>query len=161
MTFDLRAAVADVSADLTDIDEIASKVAENVPSRELRATLTEALRPYVREFITRRRATNPVLAPASAAAVRPARSDKVARIRAMGRAWLRENIHVGDGERKQLADCTYQDLMFAAEERRENARRNLAKADRFEEIANMLNDRGVSTVAELPTEDLQGWSEAA
>lgn len=156
MTYDLRAAVLEVldTSDLADLGDIAAKVAENIPARELRAALAESLRIYVQQINTQRRMSNPIL---HSDRVQSARSAKVAGIRDRHAAWLRDLIHV-DGGHKPLGECTYEDLMFAAEERRVKARQNATQADRFEEIAKLLQAHSVETVAELPTSVL---SEAA
>ena|ERR1051326_1552073 len=144
--YDLRTAVFDVldTSDLTDFQAIAAKVAENVPARQLRAALGECLVSYVRMTCSQRRMANPVLHTA-----RSARSPKVAAIRDAHAKWLRELISV-EGGQKFLGECTYEDLMFAAEKRRKHAAVTVAQAQRFEEIAALLHEHQVETVAELP-----------
>ena len=157
--FDLRVAVAEVldGSGLTSLDEIAAKVAANVPSKDLRAALALALRPYVRELVGRRRMANPVLHPGVTRAEieRSARSPKVAAIRAQHAAWLRDLVHV-EGGYKPLGECDYDDLMFAATERRELAVRNVRQAERLEQIAELLHEHDVETVADLPAHVLGG-----
>lgn len=147
MTYSLRDAVFNVldTSDLTDFAEIAAKVAENVPAKELRTALGECLVSYVRMTCSQRRMANPILHTGQ----QSARSPKVAAIRDAHAAWLRELIAV-DGGQKFLGECTYMDLMFAAEKRRKHAAETAAQARRFEEIAALLQEHAVETVAELP-----------
>lgn len=151
-TFDLRAAVRHVldTTDLADPRDIATKVAENVPANQRIYALTTALDPYVREAIQRRRNSNPIIGSASPRTG----SSKVAAIQAYARA-LRDQVHVGAGAWKPLGDCTYDDLMFAAEERREHARQNAAAAERYQTLADLVRDEGAARVADLPVEVLR------
>jgi hypothetical protein len=155
---DLNAAVADVldSTDLVTPEEIAHKVVGDIPDEDLRAVLTLVLPGYVRGVIYRRRAHNPYLTGSPP----PARSAKVAAIRdTWSQPALRDRVHVGDGEWKLLGHCTYRDLMCAAMERRRLAQANLAKADHFEALANLLTARDVTHVADLPADDLDQWGD--
>ena len=152
MTYDLRDAVnAVLDSGLTDYADIAAKVAENVPSREVRFCLAEALRSYVREQMSHRRAVNPVLKPATSPSspTSSARSPKRDAIRAQHARFLLDLVHVQDGN-KPLGKCTYQDLMFAAEERRQMASANTAMANRYQQITELLRSHDVTTVEELP-----------
>jgi hypothetical protein len=161
--FDLRAAVAKVldTSDLAEPDEIASKVAENVAARDLRSALALALVPYVRIQMDNSRRSNVILnGDSDVQRKQSARSPKVAAIRDAWAAALRDRVHVSDGW-KLLGDCTYEDLLFAAEERREKARQNVARAERFEWLAERLQANGVARVADLPKNDLRELEAAA
>lgn len=157
--YDLRAAVASVldTSDLTTPGDIALKVAENMPDEEIRGVLTEILPSYVRDMIAQRRIANPYLSGREAR--NAARSPKVAAIRDNWRAALRDRVHIGDGTWKMFGDCTYGDLIAAAEERRTLARANAVKAQRYQELAELLAARGVTTVADLPDADLREWGD--
>jgi hypothetical protein len=74
----------------------------------------------------------------------------VAAIRKSWEAALEDRIHVG-GEVgwKALGACTYDDLIFAAEERRGLASRSLAMAERFTMLAEHMKKHGARTVVEL------------
>lgn len=158
--FDLRAAVNDVldTTSLTDPVAIAAKVAENVPTRQLRVALAEALVSFVANVNQRRRMNNPLLG--GAPQVRSGRSTKVAGIATWWAAALRDRVHV-DGGHKFLGDCTFDDLMFAASERRQQARLNEAKADQYEALAKLLREHGVDRVADLPPSAVTDWGTAA
>lgn len=82
----------------------------------------------------------------------PARSAKVAAIRAAGPKWLEERYNVGADPRewKRLGDCGFTDLMFAAGQRREQAARTSAAAERLESLAELLRTHGVDRVRDLP-----------
>lgn len=160
MSYELRKVVRDFldETDLTDFKEMAAELAARVPAKSLRDALAESLPHLLATVNQQRRMNNPVLAGETPA---PVRSAKVAGIAAMHAAALRDLIHVGAGVNKQLGDCTYEDLMFAAEERREHARRNAAKAAQFETLADRLRANGVDRVADLPAADLADLRAAA
>lgn len=156
--FDLRAAVVEVldGTGLADLGEVAAKVAENVPSRHLRSALAEALRSYVAVVNQQRRARNPIIGGGAVSS----RSSKVSGIRDAVALALRDRVHV-EGGMKLLGECTYDDLMFAAAERRENARRNLAKADQYEALAEKVRAHKAARVADLPPSVLHGLEAVA
>jgi hypothetical protein len=156
--FDLRTAVIEVldTTSLTEPAAIAGKVAENVPSRQLRAVLTEALVTYVAVVNQQRRMNNGILGGAR----RPARSAKVAAIGDWHAKALRDRVHV-DGHHKLLGDCTYEDLMFAAGERRKLAHQNATKADQYQALAEKLREHDVKRVANLPLSAWDDWGTAA
>lgn len=155
---DLRKLVKDFldETDLTDFREMGAELARRIPSKDLRSVLAEALPDLLSTVNQQRRMSNPIIAGST-----PARSAKVAGIAAMHAAALRALVHVGGGTNKHLGDCTYEDLMFAARERREHARRNAAKADKYEELASKLQSLRLTTVAELAPTDLSGLEAAA
>lgn len=140
------AAVLDTSA-TTDPAHLAQEIAQKVPARSVRACLAESLAPYVREQIHHRRMHNPILADTQRK--QSARSSKVAAIRDGWAAALRDLFLAEDGW-KPLGEFTFEDLVFAANDRRKKAQENLAKADRFDALAERLRAAGVDTVAELP-----------
>lgn len=159
--FSLRAAVRDVidSTDLADPRDVAAKVAESIPSKELRRALAEALATFVRvEFGRGRMASNhphPVAPPEVAT---PARSAKVAAFRVHAEQWrrkLRDRIHVGGSEWLLLADCSFENLTLAAEERRQLAVSNAAAADRYERYAKAVEAAGVERFGDLPESTLR------
>lgn len=153
--FALRTLVKDLldQSDEAQPDKLARLVADAVPTEYLRGVLAETLEGYVRVIIDRRRSGNPLIGWSGAPPITDTRSAKVQGIRD---AWLQDRVHVGSGTWKHLGDCTYQDLMHAALERRRMARLSNEAADRFEALAGILRGRGVGTVAELPITDLLG-----
>jgi len=162
--FNLGQVVTDAleSTDLASPDEIAEYVAANVGSRQLRAALAQALPQYVATVIQRRRSSNMILDPSMAPKVdeapevkpgkQPFRSLRVTAIRDAWAKALADRVHV-DGSYKLFGECTYDDLVFAAEERQEHARRNAAKAEQYRAVADRLKRLGLETVSELPQGD--------
>jgi hypothetical protein len=154
--FNLHQVVADVldGSDLASPEEIAARVAENVGSKQLRAALAQSLPHYVSRVIQNRRASNVILNP-NAVQGPVANSGRSAKVMGIRNAWARalaDRLHVADGY-KLLGECTYNDLMFAAEERRDHARRNSVKADQYAAVAKRLTELGLTKVSELPTGD--------
>jgi hypothetical protein len=158
VTFDLRKTVNDFldATDLTDFREMAAALTKSLPARELRPALTEALAGYIANANHHRRSHNVILcADAAPRTAQPVtRSPKVAAIAAWHQRALRDLVHVGKGDNKPLGDCTYDDLMFAATERREIARLTTVKADRYEWLAKQLHAHNVDRVADLPSDVL-------
>lgn len=161
MSYELRKIVCQVldTTSITDPAEVALKVAEVVPAKELRAALAEALAHYVATVNQQRRMGNPILRGEEPS--KPVRSQKVAGIAAWHAAALADRVSVAGGGWKVLGDCTYEDLMFNAEMRRDLARRNAVKADQYEALARRLVVLGVETVAQLPVSEFDGLGAAA
>lgn len=159
MSYDLRKVVREFldETDLTDFREMGAELARRIPSKDLRSALATALPDLLSTVNQQRRMSNPIISGTSG----PVRSPKVAGIAAMHAAALRALVHVGGGANKHLGDCTYEDLMFAAAERREQARRNAAKADQYEALANRLRASGFTRVADLPAADVAELGAAA
>lgn len=152
-TFSLSAAVRAVidETNIADPRELAAKVAEGVPSKHLRDALAEALATYVRVQFTRDR--EPVPVPV------PNRSAKVAALQAHAERWRRvllDRVHVGNGCWSLLTDCSYDHLMFMVAERRANAAANLAAADRYAALADLVQHHRVARVGDLPDTVLRG-----
>lgn len=155
--FDIRAAIREVveTSDLTDPGEIATKVAEQVPAKALRGVLVDVLRDYVRitlHSFTSWRRPEPGQ---DSDARRPisSRSAKVAAYQSQAREHarlLRQPVAVESNVWKQFGECSTDDLDFLASERRDNAARNLAAAERFEKYAAALEEHSAETVADLP-----------
>lgn len=105
----------------------------------------------------------PISKAAPAPARQPGPSAKVAAIRAAGPKWLEERYNVGADPRewKRLGDCGFVDLMFAAGQRREQAARTSAAAERLEGLAELLRVHGVERVRDLPASVLAGVGGAA
>lgn len=90
--------------------------------------------------------------PVSVRPVKPGRSAKVAAIRASGPKWLTDRINTAADPRewKRVGDCSFADLMFAAGQRRDQAARTSAAAERLERLAELLRAHGVERVRDLP-----------
>lgn len=158
--FNLRAAVRDVvdSTDLADPRDVAAKVAASVPSRELRRVLTEALATFVRVEFGRGRMTSGRPVPLEQPGAPAARSAKVAAFRVHAEQWrkkLRDRIHVGGSEWLLLADCSFENLALAAEERRQLAMANGVAAERYERYAKAVEAAGVERFGDLPESTLR------
>jgi hypothetical protein len=156
--FNLRQVVRDVLAGsvMADPRQLAAEVFARVPVEEYGAALAQCLPDLVREEIrdSRNRTVEPM---AEQPTGRPARSAKVAGIRDWWQTKLRERVHVGPAPSDWLllGDCSFDDLMFAAEERRTIAARNSAKAAEFAALAEAVRDAGVTRVRDLPKDTLQ------
>lgn len=87
-----------------------------------------------------------------------ARSSKVAAYQAMGLKWLESSLYTSQDPRgwKAIGDCTFDDLMFAVRNRRDQARRTLARAEQYETLAGLLRVHGVDRVRDLPADVLRG-----
>lgn len=158
--FDLRALVRDVCATSTVADPgmLAKEVSSRIRKADRDTALEQALRAFVHQIISRDRHSTTSLTSqgtrdtqAETAGGRTT-SRKVAGIRDAWRRMLRDRIAVGvdPGAWKFLADCTTTDLDYAATIREENARQNTARAQQLRDLAALLTEHGVSTVAELP-----------
>jgi len=157
--FNLRAAVREVidSTDLADPRDVAAKVAESIAGRDLRRALTEALATFVRVEFGRGRMTS-----GRPSLDRPengsARSAKVSAFRAHAEQWrkkLRDRVHVGASHWLLLADCSFENLTTAAEERRQLAVANGVAAERYERYAKAVEAAGVERFGDLPESTLR------
>ncbi|OKI16542.1 hypothetical protein [Streptomyces sp. CB03911] len=177
--FNLRSLVREVlgGTTMTDPTQIAREVDRRISEDDCRDALRQALRGYVREEITRMRRHHDVEEPVAQATlvsnvtpmasggaggpsapvrtVKPVRSAKVAGIREWWSSKLLEPYHVGEKVYRRLGDCSFEDLLFAAAERREHAARNAARAEWFEQLAETVRAAGVSRVRDLSTDVLQ------
>lgn len=170
--FNLRQHVRAVLASSTMADprDLAAEAFARIPAEDYGAALRQCLADVVREEIrlSRNQRHDTVMAerPGPRGNVTrtrpPVRSAKVAGIRAMWQARLRERIHTGPASTdwRLLGDCTFAELMFAAEERRTIALRNEAKAAEYEELAEAVRAAGVERVRDLPADVLRGRLES-
>jgi hypothetical protein len=177
-TYDLRAHVVAVldETSLTDPGEIADKVLEGIPAKHLRAALAVTLRAYVRSVNAHRRGAqipgghsssdaqsscattgSSLQAPPSDQGPLDAHCRPVARgsrkVRGIREAWRRHlngRWHSSEDEWKQLRYMTRENLLFAAEERRITAERNLAWARILEEWAQAVAEHNVGMFGDLP-----------
>lgn len=151
--FDLHALVRSITegSSLRGPREIAAKVAENVPAGKRLAALEEALVPYVRIYLQHaRQPASPAPTAARTGNRNSARSSKAAAIREGWKKTLAGQFHVGGGEWQTLADCSYENVMFLAGERRTTAARTAAVAEMFETLAEAMREAKVKHVRELP-----------
>jgi hypothetical protein len=146
--FDIRQAVRSVieETDLTEPSEIAAKVAESVPPKQLRSALADILRPFIVSELGR-------LQLASATAIRHVPSAKRAAIVELGQRWLRQRVAV-DQTWKMVGDCTRDDCLTLAAERRRHAEQNAAAAATWEARAALLARHDAARLADLPADVL-------
>ena len=177
--FDLRAVVRHVlrTSPSTDFTVIAQEVFTSIPPNHRGEALRQALRPLISEMASFERMNKRPQVPASAMRsgrqipaddalpfvgqraqpeskmVRAIREDWSEQAEKIERA-LRNNIHVGGGQRKHLADCTVEDLMFAAVEREVIASRNTTLAKTCRALGELMKDHGAGVVGDLPVDVL-------
>lgn len=157
--FVLRHIVRDVlrNSTLADPGDIAAEVLRRIPARSTRDALEQTLRLYVRQVISEVRISS---RPAPATAANG--SWKVAAIRDGWQRRLRDPVHVGAQEWKLLADCSYEDLLAAAAERRQLAERNQAWARTYDAWAGLLVEHDVKRFGDLPADaQMQALGRAA
>lgn len=153
--FNLRHLVREVAEEsgAADPADLADAVFKKVPAKERPAALREALHHFVRMTVSFDRSMPPAAEERTGSGKPGTRSWKRDGVRRGWRAHLRQRLHVEDGW-KFLGDCGFDDLMFAAAERREIASRTMAAADRYEALAKLLANHNVTRVADLPDEVL-------
>lgn len=142
-----------------DLDAMIDELLNRVPEADLRDALRETLRTVIRDAIHARRNTTVPIAGRAAPKNQSGGSWWVEGIRKAHQEKLRDLFHVGSGNWKRLAEMTYQDLIFAAEERRDNAKRSLAHADKLDTYAATVRRFGVDTFGDLPESELTGLLE--
>lgn len=143
--------------DMADPRAIAEQAALRIPVEDRAEALAAALVSYVRMLQGVRRTSNPMIGSVSGR-VRPVshRSQKTEGIRENWQRFLKDVVHVGNGQRKFLGECGYEDLMFAARERQQIAMDNQAAAERYENVATMLVQHKAKAVRDLPRAVLRG-----
>lgn len=157
-SYDIRAAIRTMidETDLTAPEDIAARVVQEVPEDQLRAVLAMVLREYIRVELGRQR-----MAPQPGPTPAPTRSAKVSAIRAAGPKWLRDRVFVGNSTWLMLGECGYEQLRYLESERRTNAARSVAAADRYARLAELVETYNVPRVADLPVEVLNNEGEEA
>lgn len=151
--FSLRALTTLVieTSEAPDPEDLAEEVYQRLTPEEREAALREALKPYVREAVVQHRQR-------AFAAVRrrePTRSWKADGIRSDWERLCRVNVHIGHGKWKHLAQCTYEDLIAAAEERAKMASQIAAQAEIYRSYAERVQQAGVATFGDLTADDRQ------
>lgn len=151
-----RAIIREVleETDETDPAEVAKMVVERIDRRRYKAVLTVLMRAEVRDVYSSMR-TGRIESGEKERQREPSRpaapSSKVKGIREAWKAHLRDRLHVAPGTYKQLVACTYDDLMYAAKERREQAYSFRAWAGIYEAWAKELREHKAETFGDLPT----------
>ena len=149
--FDLRAlVVATLKSSITpDPGAIADAVFASIGERDQPAALQQTLRLFVRQVHSESRLSTQISEPAPGGG-NSGHSSKVAGIRDAWQKSLRDAVHVGAGQWKYLGDCGAADLLACAEQRREMAARNRAKAAQYDILRTLVLDHGVDRVRDLP-----------
>lgn len=150
---DLIKKVADEN-DFVDPRELAQFVAKSAPARELRNLFAEAIIDDCRHHLMTQR--NRTLNGDDSNIVR--RSNRSPRLERQTNWWAdfcAASLHVGDGVRKVLGDCTLVDLKAASEERRANIRGLQKNIDKYDHLSSMLVSYNVTHVRELPPDAVQ------
>lgn len=163
--FNLRALIHEVcdTSTITDPTTLAKEVARRIGRNQQREALEQALPVLVLNVISRSRGgatdtpggqgADDLQLPTAAGGQS---SRKVRGIRETWRRMLRDRVSVGPdrGDWKFLADCDADDLAYAEQIRRDHAAANVAAADRFAALRELLDEHGVATVGELPDDEL-------
>lgn len=144
-----------------DLDQMATTLLDQVSDEDLRAALGELARSVIRDAIAARRNRPIPIAARSAPPNNAGGSWWVEGMREAHQAKLRDLFHVGGGQWKRLAEMTYADLVFAAEERRDNAKRSLAHADKLDTWAATVQRLGVEHFGDLPETEITHLLEEA
>lgn len=169
--FNIRHLVREVlrSSTMADPADVADEVMRRIPSKMIRTALVQVLRDVVRQVMgDERQRTAPNTAPSEPAGLRIAPGGEEPKKPVPNRSWKRsgvadgwqkrltDRVHVGPGARdwKLLRACTYEDLLFAATERRGIADSNAAAARRYDAWARLINEHDVATFGDLPAEAL-------
>lgn len=142
----LRAIVREVlnDTDLTEPTDVAEETFRRLTRGQYAPALRQTLRQFVRLVMTHQMA--------AIGGTGHVPSSKVEGIReALG--GFRAYYSTADGW-KHIRSCTRDDLLYAAAERREQAERNIAEAERLEKLAGRLS--GEQTVGELGDDALIG-----
>ena len=138
------------SSTMSDPREIAEKVIESASQFEKREWLAEVLPGFVADVMRADRN----LALRESARRTPSRSAKVAQVRDWWGQFLASRISV-DGVWKPVGEMTVADVEVTIAERREQAARTLAQAERFAAILELMSKHGAATVADLPRESVE------
>lgn len=128
-----------------DPEDIARKVQGRIPPTAREAVELKLLVNYVRS-------SKPRLATIIQRSAREKptanRSAKVIAFQRLARV-LAAQVCVGPRQYKTLGDCTYDDLIYAAEKRREHASYVVAEAEGFERWAELVKENGAATVGAI------------
>lgn len=156
------------SHQLHDPREITEALLKLLSPEDKERALRQALLPYVRNVLNnqQRQAFNAVRnhgqetqakpkaqqkAQPKAGTRRPSRSAKVAGIRDWWVEAMKSSVSI-EGTWKSFGDCSPKDIRWMADSRHELAQANKSQAVQYEELAELMEEHGVSKVEELPRE---------
>ena len=143
-----------------DPGKIAARIHELIPEDQRNGVMKRLLVSYVRAHIPRlSQAVSMAVAQAAGRPVRSGRLNRSAKVAAYQEysALMRATVSTGPGAWKWFGDCTYDDLMYAADNRRTKAAQTLAQAQEFEEWATLLKRHDVTQVSDLPAEVIDAY----
>lgn len=148
LTKRIREVLAETSE--SDPKALAELVLKGSRSMDRRAWLDEALPHFIADVMRsdRNQAANAAFRPPRRM---PTRSSKVAGIRDWWAEFLASRIAVGETW-KPVGDLTAADLASVAQVRRDKAAATIAQAEKYETLAGLLDEYGVETVRELPSD---------
>ena len=171
--FNIRHLVREVlrSSTMADPGAVADEVMRRVPKNMVRTALAQVLRDVVRQVMGEERSSTaaPVAQAANLRRVPDSQAEQLPEApRVPNRSWkttgirdgwqkrLTDRIHVGQSAQdwKLLKFCTYEDLLFAATERRGIADSNAAAARQYDAWARLITEHDVATFGDLPAEAL-------
>lgn len=149
--------VVDEFPEDADPGVLADKVFTRITEGQYADALRTVLRSYVRRVMTEDRGFRPSVPTVTAPDKQPYRkSGYVAAMQESGlRARLMERTHGANGWLLLLRDCTVDDLLAAAAERRELAASNGAAATRYEALAAALTESGKTVLGDLADDVLE------
>lgn len=136
-----------------DYDAIAKEMAKLIPLADREAALIQLCRIYLMSYKPR---LSRVREATDAPAGRGQRSAKVAAYQQHAR-FFHILVQVGANSNKWMGDCTYDDLLYAARIRREQAAAITAAAEDHETVAALVKKHKVGTVRELPPQVLDAF----
>ena len=155
--------IREVAEEIDSVDprEIAKEVALRVPEDEVRAFYAAALPHQVRAVLgtARNTALNTVPKTNTISSIAGEKTKKKpASIQSRIRDWWAEfcdvAVHVGS-EYKKLGDCDYADLIVLHDERVTFAESVLTQADKYQNLAKLVETEGVSSVKDLDKAKVQ------
>lgn len=146
----------------TDVHKVSAEILNLIPEEHYREVILNLLPSYVRvAYGVQRNNTTAEWADDVVAPEPPRQREYAPKTYGSGQylsrkveeAWvrkLRDRIHVAEGGYKFLKDCNFDDLIFAAEERMDKARKLEATSRVYEVFAKTVRSHGVEVFGDLP-----------
>lgn len=140
-----------------DPADIAVEVEKGIPEPDRQAVMRHLLVHYIRKVKLRMgQIDRPDPRFKTTTRRKPNKSAKVTLLQEHAR-FLRLEVSVGWRTDKYMADCTYDDLVYAAKHRRALASANLVTAGNFEALAVLVKKYEAATVGKLPRSVLDAF----
>lgn len=141
-------------------EELAVYVAAATPAANIRDYYNQLLIRACRTVVNKeRRGIKPPPKPSVIPRQKPTPSPKLSERRSWWAEMLHNEMHVGAGVRKPMADCTVDDLRFCIDERGQTINRIEEQIANLRALIDMMVQRGARTVADLPEQ--QQWKTAS